>query len=137
MEDLLRIFCNHQQDDWAEWLLVIQYIINSRPSSATGKAPYELWMGHIPSAHQEAQTANVPKLLERKEALDRARNHAAKAVQHAQEKWVKTTNYQSYNKGDKVWLEGTNLHTTHPTHKLRPKCYGPFEVEEVVGPVNF
>jgi len=51
MEDLLRIFCNHQQDDWVEWLPMIQYIINSQPSSTMGKAPYELWMGHIPSAH--------------------------------------------------------------------------------------
>ena len=29
MEGLLRIFCNHQVSDWAEWLSVVQYIINS------------------------------------------------------------------------------------------------------------
>lgn len=29
MEGLLRIFCNHQANDWAEWLPVVQYIINS------------------------------------------------------------------------------------------------------------
>ena len=33
MEGLLQIFCNYQADDWAEWLAVVQYIINSRPSS--------------------------------------------------------------------------------------------------------
>ena len=48
MEGLLQIFCNHQVDNWAEWLAVVQYIINSRPSSITKKAPYEVWMGHIP-----------------------------------------------------------------------------------------
>ena len=36
-----------------------------------------------------------------------------------------------------MWLEATNLHTTHPTQKLRPKRYGPFEVLETVRPVNF
>ena len=36
-----------------------------------------------------------------------------------------------------MWLEGTNLHTTHPTKKLRPKRYGPFKVREVVGYTNF
>ena len=25
MEGLLRIFCNHQADNWAEWLAVVQY----------------------------------------------------------------------------------------------------------------
>ena len=42
MEGLLHIFCNHQADNWAEWLAVVQYIINSRPSSTTKKAPYKL-----------------------------------------------------------------------------------------------
>ena len=48
MEGLLRIFCNHQADNWTEWLAVVQYIINSQPSSTTKKVPYKLWMGHIP-----------------------------------------------------------------------------------------
>ena len=52
MEGLLRIFCNHQADNWAKWLAVVQYIINSRPSNTTKKALYEIWMGHIPRAHQ-------------------------------------------------------------------------------------
>ena len=58
-------------------------------------------------------------------------------MQHVQESWVKPTNYKPYQEGDKVWLEATHLHTTHPTKKLSPKHYGPFEVLEVVGPVNF
>ena len=41
-----------------------------------------------------------------------------------------------YKEGDKVWLEGTNIHTTHPSAKLAPKRHGPFEIEEVMGPVN-
>ena len=34
MEGLLRIFCNHQADNWAKWLAVVQYIINSCPFSS-------------------------------------------------------------------------------------------------------
>ena len=58
-------------------------------------------------------------------------------MQHAQESWVKLTNYKLYKQGDQVWLEGTNLHTTHPIRKLGPKRYGLFEVQEVVGHTNF
>ena len=45
--------------------------------------------------------------------------------------------YQPFQEGDKVWLEGKNLHTSHPFPKLAPKRYGPFLVEQVVNPVVF
>ena len=137
MEGLLRIFCNHQANDWAEWLLVVQYIINSRPSSTTRKTLYELWMGHILRAHQAVKDSKAPNLVERQKTLETIREEAALAMQHAQESWVRPTNYKPYQKGDKVWLEATNLHTTHPTKKLGPKQYRPFKVLKAVGHVNF
>ena len=137
MEGLLRIFCNRQANDWAEWLPVVQYIINSRPSSTTKKVPYELWMGHIPRVHQAVKDPKVPNLVERQRTLETVREEAALAMQRAQESWVRPTNYKPYQKGDKVWLEATNLHTTHPTKKLGPKRYGPFKVLEAVRHVNF
>ena len=63
MEGLLRIFCNHQASDWAKWLPVVQYIMNSRPSSTTKRALYELWMGHILRAHQVIKDIKVPDLV--------------------------------------------------------------------------
>ena len=63
MEGLLQIFCNYQADDWAEWLAVVQYIINSHPLSTTKRAPYEIWMGHVPRAHQATKDLKVPDLM--------------------------------------------------------------------------
>ena len=121
MEGLLQIFCNHQVNDWTEWLPVVQYIINSQPSSTTKKAPYELWMGCTPRAHQAVKDPKVPNLMERQRTLETIREEAALAMQHAQETWVKPTNYKPYREGERVWLEATNLHTMHPTKKLGPK----------------
>ena len=70
MEGLLQIFCNHQANDWAEWLPLVQYVINSRPSSMTKKAPYELWMGHISRAHQAVKDLKVPDLVRRQRNLE-------------------------------------------------------------------
>ena len=116
---------------------MVQYIINSRPSSITKKVPYEVWMGHIPRAHQAVKDLKVPDLMTRQRNLETIREEAALAMQHAQESWTKPTNYKPYQKGDRVWLEGTNLHTTHPTRKLGPRRYGPFKVREGVGHTNF
>ena len=33
-----------------------------------------------------------------------------------------------FKPGDQVWLEGMNVHTTHPKAKLAPTCHGPFKV---------
>jgi hypothetical protein len=39
-----------------------------------------------------------------------------------------STATHKFKTGDLVWLEGTNVHTTHPKAKLAPRCHGPFKV---------
>ena len=78
-------------------------------------------MGHVPRAHQAVKDPKVPDLSERQKTLKGVREEAALAMQHAQESWVKPTNYKPYQEGDEVWLEAMHLHTTHPTKKLGPK----------------
>jgi len=60
VETTLRIFMNYQQDDWAKWLPIVQYLINAQVSETTKFAPYELWMGYIPRAHQPEHIGPVP-----------------------------------------------------------------------------
>ena len=45
--------------------------------------------------------------------------------------WTKGESIQ-YKKGDKVWLEITNVTTKHPMKKLDNKHLGPFEILEKV-----
>ena len=85
MEGLLRIFCNHQANDWVKWLPLIQYIINSQPSSTTQRALYKLCMGHILRAHQAVKDLKVPDLIQRQKDLETIQEKAALAMQHAQE----------------------------------------------------
>jgi Chromo (CHRromatin Organisation MOdifier) domain len=55
----------------------------------------------------------------------------------AQSFWNKKTTFCPYQKGQKVWIEGTNIKTTHPTTKLCAKCFGPFKITEVISPVTY
>jgi hypothetical protein len=45
--------------------------------------------------------------------------------------------YEPYKEGDLIWLDGKNLHTSHPMQKLAPKQYGPFKVVDTVNLVSF
>ena len=41
-----------------------------------------------------------------------------------------------FEKGQKVWLDSCNLNTLYHK-KIGPKCEGPFEIEEVLGPITY
>ena len=45
----------------------------------------------------------------------------------------KKNDAQKYSVGDKVWLEGANITTTHPSKKLGDKGYSPFIIEKKEG----
>jgi hypothetical protein len=137
VETILRIFCNHQQNNWADWLKVTQYMINSCPSSTMKKPPYKLWMGFIPHTHQPTRVGNIPAIEERKSQLLEARKDAQEAISKVQSLWSKDPRFQRYCMDQKVWLEGTHLHTTHPTTKLRAKRFGPFKFTEVLSAVMY
>ena len=47
------------------------------------------------------------------------------------------TNFIPYCVGDRVWLEGRNLNTTHPSAKLAPRRYGPFLVTAVISRTSY
>ena len=137
VETALRIFGNFRQDDWSEWLPLVQYHLNSHVSNTTRFAPFDLWMGYIPRAHQPDRASIMPEVQKRKEQLFEARKQAQESMKRAQQSWVKETQHRPYQKGQRVWLEGKNLKTSHPTAKLRPKRFGPFAVTEVLGPTTY
>jgi hypothetical protein len=67
------------------------------------------------------------------------RSRAQEAITKAQDvmKAKKGMNYKPYQEQDQVWLEATNLKTTHSTAKLAPKQYGPFTITKRVSEVVF
>ncbi len=128
LEQYLRIFGNGAQMDRAKWLLLAQYTHNAWPSAATGKAPFELIMGHIPYAHTGKTHSLAPAIDSRLAQTKAMRQAAQQAITHAQQLTIRAMKYKPFKEKQKVWLEATNLKTTHPTAKLSPRRYGPFEI---------
>src|SRR3984893_9696980 len=48
IEVYLRAYVDHLQDDWAEWLSTVEFVLNNREHSATGQTPFFLEYGRHP-----------------------------------------------------------------------------------------
>jgi hypothetical protein len=48
VEKYLRMFTNHQQDDWADWLPLAEFAFNNAVHEATGQTPFFLNKGRHP-----------------------------------------------------------------------------------------
>ena len=136
LEQYLRIFIDYHQQTWASLLPLAQYTLNSWPNATTKKAPFELILGHIPKIHQSVRPFKLPSVEVRLQQLKQAREEAKEALRKAAD-LVLPTRFEPYQKGDKVWLEGRNLTTTHPSSKLAPRRYGPFPITRVVSRTSY
>ena len=94
-------------------------------------------MGYHPRADWADTPTTLPRVSTRLEQLRAARDKAQELMRWAQQSWVKHRDTPRYQVGDQVWLEGRHLRTHQPTAKLVPKCHGPFQVMEVMSPVNY
>ena len=107
------------QTDWASWLPIAQYVHNSWINETTKQIPFELLIRITPRAHQLDHQSNndrMTKIQEIQKAVQWAITNAHKLIIKKQK-----GTYQPYNLDDLVWLEATNLKTTHPIAKLVPK----------------
>jgi Chromo (CHRromatin Organisation MOdifier) domain len=121
-----------------------QYIHNSWTSSTTKKMPFDLLMGYTPRLHVSRTQSHMPEATNWHNQLLIAYTMAMTAIKNAQQVLLKHAlrkkgqcHFRPFVVGQKVWLEGTNLKTSHPTKKLTPKCYSPFPIIDVISPVVY
>jgi hypothetical protein len=107
-------------------------------NETTKQTPFNLLIGGLPASHYP-MTEDQLSEDERMDCIHEMRSRAQEAITKAQDviRNKKGTNYKPYQEQDRVWLEATNLKTTHPTTKLAPKWYGPFTIKKKVSDVVF
>jgi hypothetical protein len=104
----------------------------------TKQTPFNLLIGGLPVSHYP-MTEDQSLEDERMDRIHEMRSRAEEAITKAQDvmKNKKGTNYKPYQEMDQVWLEATNLKTTHLTTKLALKWYGPFTIKKKVSDIVF
>ena len=124
-----------QQNNWAKLLPIAEFAHNSWRNDTTCHSPHELLTGTRPQVNVQLIDGNIPAMEVRLEELEETRQEVQKSLEARQvQKDDRRT--KEMKTGDKVWLEGKNLHVTG-TCKLLSRRYGPFTIMERIGPVAY
>ena len=139
VEEYLRIFVNQRQDNWTEWLSIAKFCHNDREHSVTKQTPFFLNAGQHPWKGTEIRrTTNNKSANTFFDRMQHAREDARSALDHAAELMKRLYDQSrrpaiAHAKGDKVYLESTNISTERPSQKLEDRQYGPFPIKQKIG----
>src|SRR5713226_7862572 len=135
LEQYLRPWCAMRPRSWAQLLPIAEYAHNSWKHDTLKVTPHELITGMKPSVNIDLIPDNVPAAQERIQTLHQTCINLQARLDQIQK--VKDNKMPpQLTIGQRVWLEGRNLHVRGPA-KLLPKRYGPFQVKQKIRNVAY
>ena len=143
VEQYLRLYVNHCQTDWLEWLSIAEFAHNQTTSSATNFSPFILNYGQQPRSgytqkpkHRNPVASEfIEEMKSTQQVAKSALKMAAYDMKHFHDRKVRPP--VEYQPGDLVLLEATNIRTERPSKKLDDKRYGPFQIIKKEGLASY
>src|SRR5258708_4070172 len=84
IEAYLRVFISHQQDNWANWLLLAEFAYNNKVHAATHQTPFELDASqHLHLGVEPMRTSTIEAADAFARQLDHAQEEAKAALEQA------------------------------------------------------
>lgn len=148
IDQRLRPFVNHFQDNWSELLPAIDFVQATLEHDSIGISPFELELGYLPRRHfdweeRTKKSSTVREQTTREEAQQfAARTHAAvewarKNLANAQAKQTRQANKHrrepDFKVGDEVFVRQKNWTSKRPSRKLDWQSRGPFPIVGMEG----
>jgi Integrase zinc binding domain/Chromo (CHRromatin Organisation MOdifier) domain len=135
----LSIYCMSHPEDWLHFLSTLEFTHNNRRHTEWIHSPFELIQGNnlisIPITFSHTK---FPTIEEKMKQMISDREEALAAHELARTRitnW-KQSKFVPFEKNQKVWLGTRNLKISHHK-KIAPKQEGPFQIDEVLGPVTY
>jgi hypothetical protein len=142
LENYLRIFCNHRQNDWEYFLPTAEFAYNNAAHELTKLSPFFVETGWnprmAPDIVSELSHPSLEQLFhDQLEAQDKAK--ALLALSAERMKWYYNQARQEppFKVGDFVLLKGKDLKIRAANTKLAAKNYGPYKITNQLGPTTF
>ena len=114
VEQYLRLYTNHPQNDWVEWLALAEFTHNQN-TTVSRYSPFMLNFGQQPNIRGEhRKTVHNESAKEFVEMMQGTFKLAKESLEHAAKDMKRFYNRKScmnteYQPGDLVLLEGTNI----------------------------
>ena len=134
MEVYLQAFVNFEQNDWAKFLPIAEFIYNNVKNTSTSHTPFKLNCEYYSCVSFEKDVEPRSRLMSTGELLSKLRKlmsvchknlfYAQELQKQANNKGVKP---KSYVLDDKIWLNSKYIKTKQ-NWKLEAKFFGPFQV---------
>ena len=139
IEAYISIFCTNNPEEWSRMLATLEFTHNNRRHADRQNTPFKLMLGITPVAIPLSfENTKYLTIEERMKKLIKEREEALAAHELARQRMAgrRRDTFVPFEKGQKVWLDSRNLKTSYHK-KIGPKREGPFEIDEVLGPVTY
>ena len=139
LEQYLRLFVEHRQKDWLEWLASAEFAINNKTHTATKMLPFMANYGKEMRMRGDIRKKGwVESVTEFVQRMKKVQKEAAAALKKTQEDMKRYTDRgrketEEWKRGDRVLLSTKDLvFKERPTKKLTERYVRPYAIEEVV-----
>jgi len=139
LEQYLKLFVEHRQKDWPEWLALAEFAVNNKAHIAIKMSPFmanyrkELRMGR--DIRKKGKVESATEFVERMKKVHKEAGAALKKTQEEMKRYADRSRKETENwkKGDRVLLSTKDLvFKERPVRKLTERYVGPYAIEEVV-----
>jgi len=141
LEQYLRMFIDHRQEQWPEWLGTAEFAYNNKAHSSTRTLPFKANYGQNPrmgfKGRKKGKYTGVEKFVEKMKEIQEEAKAALRKAQKDMRKYVdrKRSDADKYKVGDLVMLSTKDLKyqmVGRRTEKLTKRFVGPYRVKEIV-----
>jgi hypothetical protein len=147
MEQYLRIFTSHQQDDWVRWLPLAEIAANTGISETTKCSVFFTVTGTDPrmTFEETAEELGDSRVVDADHVqitLHQVHEHLPVEMRRSQDIMAEGANRKrlpapQMQEGTKLWLDARHIRTTRPSRKLDWKRLGPYAVKRKVSPYAY
>ncbi|KAJ1597952.1 hypothetical protein NDA14_000045 [Ustilago hordei] len=137
IEQYLRMYCNYEQNDWANLLDTAAFVYNNTVHNSIGVSPFFACYGWNPKAHPDTPQrlgVNDPGrfeyLMDGKERCKYLQEQIREAQCRSVNQYNRKHKDIEFKVGDMVYINRRNWKTRRPTPKLDTRFAGPYPVQE-------
>ncbi|KAJ1041135.1 hypothetical protein NDA10_004492 [Ustilago hordei] len=137
IEQYLRMYCNYEQNDWANLLDTAAFVYNNTVHNSIGVSPFFACYGWNPKAHPDIPQrlgVNDPGrfeyLMDGKERCKYLQEQIREAQRRSVDQYNRKHKDIEFKVGDTVYINRRNWKTRRPTPKLDTRFAGPYPVQE-------